>query len=384
MSYILRDSLAELRDDPFRRDFPFSPDVRDATVGLLEAGGDATATGKVLSTWLASHQPCLFGRITARLGGLHYCFLLESDLLDSDEAVRDKIQDSRRGWRRKAFAGDASGFVILVISERLANAVPDDIVRRIAKRLCLLYLGDDREDEILLEDVFLRVPGKEDAEIHWKAGVNYFCAQGDQRWWHDHRIPGGLGLSINSVGHLVRSFQIARSAEEMWKKAGLSQEEWANFKVSSLGQALVFAMQTIDGAANTVSGKATELLPANRQNAGELKCPVELPRKLMDRDCSQYFGYYHTDFTLPSDYFRADIERPSDVEGNLLDLTYLFKDEIDNPAFKSMGTGIRVRARRSDRRQADGARQRDIRRMVGEEGLISQQPALKEALQGFQ
>lgn len=190
-----------------------------------------------------------------------------------------------------------------------------------------------------------------------------------------------MALSINSVGHLVRSFQIARSAEEMWEKAGLSPEDWSNFKVSSLGQALVYAMQTINGAATTISGKATRLLPANRANASGLKCPIELPRNLADRDCSEYFGYYHTDVTLPSVYFRPELGRPADIKGQLLDLTYLFNDKIDNPAFTQMGTGIRVRARTSSSKSAQDRRQRNTRRMFGEEGRISDHPELREALE---
>ncbi|HEY5074312.1 MAG TPA: hypothetical protein VII34_06400 [Pyrinomonadaceae bacterium] len=301
-----------------------------------------------------------------------------------DEAIREKIQHARRRWRSKAFAGDASGFIVLAVSERIAKAVPDEIVKAIAKRLCLLYLGEDTEDKILLEDVFLRVPGKHDAEIHWKGGVNYFCAQGDQRWWHDHRIPGGLAFSVNSVGHLVRSFQIARSAEEMWERAGLSAEEWSNFKVSTLGQALVYAMQTINGAAETISGKATKLLKADRADSPALKCPVDLPRNLADRDCAEYFGYYHTDFTIPSVYFLPDVARPADVKGHLLDFSYLFDNSVDNPAFASMGAGIRVRTRISRGRTHPNHARRDARRMFGEEGLIADHPALIEALKSRQ
>lgn len=291
-----------------------------------------------------------------------------------------EIQEMRREWRRQAFAGDASGFVILALSEGLTKAVPNEVVKRIAKRICLLYLGEEKEDEVLLEDVFLRVPGKEDAEIHWKAGVNYFCAQGDGRWWHDHRIPGGLAFSVNSVGHLVRSFQVGRSAEEMWQKAGLTAEEWSNFKVSSLGQALIYAMQTINGAAETISGKATTLLAADRVDSLKLKCPVELPKGLADRDCCEYFGYYHTDVTLPSVYFNPDVERPPKLKGYKLDFTYLFNDETENPAFSTMGTGIRVRTRVESQPKDPHHKGRDTRRMFGEEGLISDHSALREAL----
>lgn len=211
------------------------------------------------------------------------------DLDESDEHIQEKIQRARRRWRRKAFAGDASGFVILAVSERIATAKPSEVVKALAKRLCFLYLGHDAEDQILLEDVFLRVPGKVDAEIHWKAGVNYFCAQGDQRWWHDHRIPGGMAFSINSVGHLVKSFEVARSFEESWRKLQLEDEDWSNYKIGSLDDALRAAMQTINGAATAISGKATMLLAAEDGGVQPIRCPVALPKNLQGKSFCEYF-----------------------------------------------------------------------------------------------
>jgi hypothetical protein len=45
----------------------------------------------------------------------------------------------------------------------------------------------------------------------------------------------------------------------------------------------------------------------------------------------------------PSAYFRPDVQRPSAIEQIALDFTYLFRNEVDNPAFRTMGTGRRVR-----------------------------------------
>jgi hypothetical protein len=257
-------------------------------------------------------------------------------------------------------------------------------VKAIAKRLCFLYLGRDDSDEILLEDVFLRVPGKVDAEVHWKGGVNYFSAQGDQRWWHDHRIPAGMAFSINSVGHLVKSFQVGCSMEEAWKKLGMTEEGWRDFKIGSLGQALIYAMQTINGAADSISGKATELLRLDRQGANpdKLKCPIDLPKNLEGKNFCEYHGYYHTDITLPSEYFLPAVERPRNISGHMLDFTYLFNDDVENPAFSEMGRGIRVRRLlRSGKAQARRRRAK-LSRMFGVEGLISEHKSLKEALEG--
>jgi hypothetical protein len=381
MSNQVSQLLRQLEPDGFRDRTPFETSIAVTADRLLKSTSyDDSAIA--LSEWLGRFQPCLFGKITARLGGLAYCFLSESDLEQSDEHIHDKIQEARRRWRRKAFAGDASGFVILAVSQKIATAVPNEVVKNLAKRLCYLYLGKDEEDEILLEDVFLRVPGKRDAEMQWKAGVNYFCAQGDQRWWQDHRIPAGMAFSVNSVGHLVKSFQVGRSFEEAWAKLNLHEEGWRNFKIESLGDALASAMQTINGAANAISGKATFLLPAE-PNEDAAACPVSLPKNLHGKNFCEYFGYYHTDFTLPSEYFRPDVTRPPELKGQNLDFTYLFNESLDNPAFTEMGKGVWVRAGgRSPvrHRRISAERKEKLERVVPTMGRISDHPELQSSL----
>jgi hypothetical protein len=105
-------------------------------------------------------------------------------------------------------------------------------------------------------------------------------------------------------------------------------------------------MQTIDNASNAVSGKATELLPLPKDPT-ELpvqECPFKLPPKLQDKNFCAYRGYYHTDFTLPSDYFRHAVERPSETKPfDDLDFTYLFHASPDNPAHNTMGEGMPIR-----------------------------------------
>lgn len=70
-------------------------------------------------------------------------------------------------------------------------------------------------------------------------------------------------------------------------------------------------MRTIALASNAVSGKATELSPLSGSAMPTPRCPVELPPFLLDKDFRYYKGYYHTDYTIPSDYFLPDIKRPN-------------------------------------------------------------------------
>ena len=98
-------------------------------------------------------------------------------------------------------------------------------------------------------------------------------------------------------------------------------------------------------ASEAVSGRATELLSlgADRNELPVAECPVKLSKLVADKNYCEYSGWYHTDYTLPSEYFLPDIERPADLKGHSLDFTYLFHRSIDNPDFRVMGDGHQIR-----------------------------------------
>lgn len=346
MSNLITSYFSQLLPDEWRKRAGFSPEVQHVHDRLF--GSDITEAEVIvlLSEWLQKHQPCLFGRIAAKLDSLSYCVLTEQDLDASDEEIKDKIQAARLFWTHEGYEGRKSGFVIHVVSERIASALPDENMKQLARRLCFLYLGTEIEmDNAYLEEVFLEKPGQRRTTWKWYAGVNYFCAQGDGRWWNDHRIPGGMAISVNSVGHFVKSGIISKKMQELEDLLGAPEEGYPETKIDSLGKALEVAMRTISLASPAVSGKATELLPLP-QDKSELpipESPIELPAALAEKDFTKYKGYYHTDYTLPSDYFLPTVERPTDKSFSL-DFTYLFHRDIGNPDFITMGEGQQIRA----------------------------------------
>ena len=102
-------------------------------------------------------------------------------------------------------AGETHAFIILALSERIACATPGKVLQNLAQRICELYLGVSQTDTIIHDELLLEIPAEKQTERRsWKVGVNYFSAQGDVRWWRDHRIPGGMAYSMNSVGHMAR------------------------------------------------------------------------------------------------------------------------------------------------------------------------------------
>jgi hypothetical protein len=340
----LADLYAALEEDTWRQEVPFSPELLDTHRLVFNNELSDKELEIIVRQWLQKHQPCLFGRIAAKFDLLMFCFLRQQDIEQSDEYVRDKIQRARSAWTREAYEGRKSGFVIMTISERLALAKPSTALKDFATRLCSLYLLTDiQADQIYTDDIFLERPGPARVTWKWNVGANYFAANADGRWWRDHRIPGGIGFSMNSVGHMVKSGLIAAHLAEMAGVVGGPDEQLVTTKVDSLPKALEIAMRTIWLAAETPSGRATELIPFDKTKTG-LQCPIKLPAFLEDKDFTTYIGYYHTDVTIPSEYFLPDIGRPPGIVPKRLDFSYLFDPSLGNPDFMTTGEGRRIRA----------------------------------------
>jgi hypothetical protein len=388
MATSISDLLSQLRPDRWRARQGFSFEVEEANRELFRSDITDIQAEQVLSSWLQKHQPCLFGRIAAKLGAVSYCILNETDLHQGDELIKQKIQTARLAWTHEGFEGGKSAFVILAISPQIANAVPGPEMRELARRLAYLYLEEDIVmDNAHLEQVYLQKPGARLTTWKWFAGVNYFCAQGDKRWWQDHRIPGGMAFSINSVGHLVKSGMIANAMKELDRMMDAPDESYPETKVDSLAKALELAMRTISKASDAISGKATELLPLP-EDTSKLPlsvCPVNLSPAMSEKNFCEYRGHYHTDYTLPSEYFLPDVERPDGLKVHALNFTYLFHKSIGNPDFRLMGEGQQIRRIEGDANTTPTFAEIDhtqLKRQIGEENevLISEQMRLRIAL----
>ncbi len=378
---ILAEWFEQLQTDDWRKEVGFTPDLQTATETTLAPGvPDETATA-VLSAWLSKFQPCLFGRIAAKQGLINFCLLRDEDLLASDEVVSDKIRRAHLDWIRRGWNGEASAFMIAVLSPGIANATPGVAVQEIARRLCFLYLlREVQMDEIYLDEIFLEQPGKQLTCWKWVAGVNYFSAQADKRWWQDHRIPAGMAFSVNSVGHMAKAGRLTQALYHLEQAMGSAPPDFRNPKIESLETALEMAMRTIDLASEAPSGRATSLLSLPEKSDDSLPCPVKLPTFLQGKDYCRYRGLYHTDVTLPAAYFRPDVDRPADLPVHTLDFTYLFDQSLDNPDHLLMGRGLQIRVEGDSEDEIGEYRLAKRRRGAGSEIAISNAPILAEAL----
>lgn len=348
MANLVAQLFSQIETDPWRKETGFSADLMDAHNEIISAAQSTNREkiAEVLGRWLQRFQPCLFGRVAAKLGLIEYCVLLEEDLQKSDEEIMEIIQKARTQWTREGYSGRRSAFIITAVSHKLATALPNSVVQELAKRLCFLYLRQDVQvDQIYVDELFLEIPGNNKTTWKWPTGVNYFSAQGDGRWWQDHRIPGGMAFSVNSVGHMVKAGRLAKGMNEVFQLVGAEEEGWTSSLVDSLEKSLDLAMRTIAGASNSVSGKATFLLPVSPIDQAKLPaCPISLPKLLANKNHCEYAGFYHTDYTIPSEYFVHAVERPTSIKTHVLDFTYLFLNSIDNPDHQQMGSGIRIRS----------------------------------------
>src|ERR1700722_1654700 len=231
---VLAEWFQQLQTDDWREEVGFTPTLQGAMETMLAPKVPDGAGTEAISDWLSKCQPCLFGRIAAKQRLIHYCFLREDDLLPSDDVVSEKIRRARLDWIRRGWDGEASAFVIAVLSRRIANAIPDVAVQQIARRICSLYLlREIQMDEIYLDEIFLEQPGKYQTCWKWVAGVNYFSAQADKRWWQDHRIPAGMAFSVNSVGHMVRAGRLTQALYHLEQAMGSAPSDFRNPKIES-------------------------------------------------------------------------------------------------------------------------------------------------------
>jgi hypothetical protein len=376
----IREYIEMLQPDPWREQVGFSADIVAANEMLLNPARSDDERLATINGWMHRNQPCLFGRMAAKLNLISYCILTEGDLLLPDEAIHQKIQDARTRWTRAGFLGQSRALVILAISRRIACAIPDDNVKALALRLASMYLLTDvMPDQVFHDRIWLEVPHQNRTTWEWYAGVNYFSTQGDKRWWHDHRIPAGMGFSVNSVGHLVKSGQLARALSSLSEAMGIDDEALQPHNLTSLTTALELAMKTIANASDATSGKATRLidLPTDENGKPTSTCPVAISANLQMKDYRQYVGHYHTDFTIPSEYFQQAVARPANVPTHLLDFTYLYKKDIENPAHDTMGTGRAIRQDDLDHALATTGR---AQRVIPRETLIANHERLIRAL----
>jgi hypothetical protein len=319
--------------DRLRSRVGFSPDIQAAQAILFNPKYNRQAKIAAYRDWLESNQPCVFGRVAAKNKNIFVCLLEHNEILrmqNGDKDLTDTIQDHRQVWKRLALEGLTSSFVILVVSPRLVSREPDDGLKEICRRLMEVYMQVAVADDSFhtqREYVYLR--RSESVVLKFSTLPNIFCAQGDGRWWHDHRTPGGIMITSNALGHFI----YARS-----KKATLESSEctWA----------LENAMRTISNAQPNPSGgktkfahcPATSLVSRHSNDPAPLKSSSPFANFSPDH----YEGYFHTDHLIPAAFFQKDRDPKNLKKYDDLSLRYIFDSSEDPQGHAELMAGIPV------------------------------------------
>ena len=218
-----------------------------------------------------------------------------------------RIQQGRRDWWQRSrspralVSTPAHGFVLCVVSQRVNFAEPNELLRQFSQELLGLWgcrSTIEPQGQVHWEELFLENP-KTETYVRFEFSVDFFAAAGDGRWWQDHRIPGGVAFTANSVGHMRRYRE--------WYEGKPDQETWL----------LETAMGTIARAANTKYGQATWLrqLVEGRPYVPEVACPVLHPKaNLTGYDWTRYRGHLHTDHAVRPEFFRVAPEKPPEAK----------------------------------------------------------------------
>ncbi len=339
MSTHLAEMLLDLKfhgnDDRFRKTHPFSEDIESAHAILFNPRYDKWKKLKAYRKWVASGQPCLFGKAAAKTKSVFVCILEEHEILQmrrGDADLRETIQDHRQAWKRYALEGSFSSFMVLLLSKSLVNKEPGDKLKEICRRLLELYMEVERVDDDTIvpqrEYVFLRTgPAK---FLKFATLPNVFCAQGDRRWWHDHRTPGGIMITSNALGH----FELSRS-----HTSEITDKEKAH--------GLDNAMRTIKNAyGNEKKVRGLTHCPATRLvNCDPAEhTPICEGSDLREYSPSHYQGFFHTDHLVPSVFFSKERDQTELRSYDDLSFQYIFDPIGDPQDHRELMTGTEATA----------------------------------------
>jgi len=323
---LLLDIRLHPKPDKMRKTKRFSTDLQAAHAVLLNALNTKTQKINAYRAWLAKSQPCIFGRLAATQKRVFVCLLEENEILGmrkGDDDLRETIQDYRQLWKRYALEGRSSSFVLAVTGESLVNETPGERLKEFCRRLLELYMDVPQiaDDTIVpqREYVFLKLApggsGSRDKILKFATLPNVFCAQGDGRWWHDHRCPGGVMITSNALGHDVYSRNGRAAIDEAKKLEALEQ-----------------AMRTINNAYKEKPSKRAGALthcPATFLVArGAETCPV-VKKDVAGYATDHYEGYFHTDHLLASAFFQEDRDPKNLPLYQDLSLKYIYDAKAD-------------------------------------------------------
>jgi len=341
-TFKVRECLKELDGDSWRasKENRFSKELGEVNEVLWNDHLDDEEKQVILGNWLQRHQPCMFGRIAASKGWLHFCVLSEKDLRKSDQFIKNKIHNEVLAWKRRSISPQpgvstpAHGFILLVASSWIANAAPDKRLRRLAEGILTLWACPATKEpagKVYWETLYLENPANQTI-TQFEFSVDFFAAQGDGRWWYDHRIPGGFAFTANSVGHMMR------------------YQEWYHSEPDQTFWSLRTAIDTINRAKDIYGTRATSLRRIESGPPFDVSLPCPFPEEfkqdklLVGVDWTRYEGFLHTDHSIRPEFFYPSATMPAAVAARKYELEFAYLYDKRAKDFKKFITGVTISA----------------------------------------
>lgn len=329
----VNDLYTRLKGDRWRTQNPFSDDLRAANELLHNSSAFRDELTECLRKWCQFQQPCQFGKIAAKEGRIHFCVLPDEAVAHwSDEDIGQHISADQKLWKQRAafdIANATHSFVLVVASPKVALAAPDEHLKEFSNAILGLSgwsIGRHRlarpVNEVSSGYLYLRNP-TDKGLYGFQFNIDFFACAGHGRWWHDHRFPGGIAFTANSLGHM--------RAYRDWYGKG-SDTEWA----------VLQAMITIDNAEKEkivtkdrskqpdLEGRATWLAPLSpdgQPRVSTLASPLaKTPDRLRGKDWTKYEGYLHTDHAIREEFFQDRDIPPNIDRPYVMDFTYIYDE----------------------------------------------------------
>jgi hypothetical protein len=144
-----------------------------------------------------------------------------------------------------------------------------------------------------------------------------------------------MAFSMNSVGHMART----RAEQVLAKSAPQAITEVSRQRL--VYWALPTAMKTI--GPNPTDGIRGTWLVEHGTFAEDVEPPTFAMRERWFRDLAGYshhgyHGRYHTDFTIPTDYFKEGLWRLEEI-GHRDDLVFTYLHSLSDEDYEAMGIG---------------------------------------------
>ncbi len=327
----INELLGRLQGDEFRKTHPFSDDLRAANELLHNPAAFDDEMADCMRTWCQTQQPCQFGILAAQQNRIHFSFLTHVAVSQwSDAEIAAKIAEDKKLWKqRAAFDPEraAHSFMLVVASQTVALAEPDANLEAFSNRLLELagwsldaHRSARRVNEISSDYLYLRNPS--DGRLYgFQFNLDFFACAAHDRWWHDHRVPGGVAFTANSLGHM-------RAFREWYLEKARDASEWAlRLAMVTIENAEPGKVPAKKGSAPVAEGRVTWLRPLQdgKPFLANVASPLtKIPASLHGKDWTKYEGYLHTDHAVRAEFFRDRNVPPTIDKRYIMDFTYIY------------------------------------------------------------